>query len=78
MLYVGAVDLVTGDEQHGQWLERAGVHDALMRPVPIVELLELPQACPALPGSSRTLKRLAQFWIAERASLRAWVAWVRV
>ena len=37
--------LVTGDERHGQRLERAGVHDALMRPVPAVELLELPQAC---------------------------------
>ncbi len=29
-------------------------------------------------GSIRTLKRLGQSWIADRASLRAWVAWVRV
>ena len=41
--YVKAGVLVRSRERHGQWLERAGVHDALMRPVPVVELLELPQ-----------------------------------
>ena len=41
--YVKAGDLVRSHERHGQWLERAGVRDALMRPVPVVELLELPQ-----------------------------------
>jgi|GEM_PF-6388871 len=41
--YVKAGELVRGYEWHGQWLERAGVRDALMRPVPVVELLELPQ-----------------------------------
>ena len=35
--------LVRSRERHGQWLERAGVRDALVRPVPVVELLELPQ-----------------------------------
>ena len=41
--YVKAGVLVRSRERHGQWLERAGVCDALMRPVPVVELLELPQ-----------------------------------
>jgi hypothetical protein len=41
--YVKIGDLVKGYQRRGQWLERAGVHDALMRPVPVVELLELPQ-----------------------------------
>ena len=41
--YVKARDLVRRHQRHGQWLERAGVRDALMRPVPVVELFELPQ-----------------------------------
>jgi hypothetical protein len=41
--YVKARDLVRSCQRHGQWLERAGIRDALMRPVPVVELLELPQ-----------------------------------
>ena len=41
--YVEAGDLIRGHERHGKWLERAGARDALMRPVPVVELLELPQ-----------------------------------
>jgi hypothetical protein len=41
--YMVAGDLVRSHQRHGQWLERAGVRDALMRPVPVVELLELPQ-----------------------------------
>jgi len=41
--YVKAGVLVRSRERHGQWLERAGVRDALMRPVPVVELLELAQ-----------------------------------
>jgi hypothetical protein len=40
--YIKAGDLVRNHERHGQWLERSGVRDALMRPVPVVELLELP------------------------------------
>jgi len=40
--YVKAGDLVRNHEGHGQWLERAGVRDALMRPVPVAGLLELP------------------------------------
>ena len=43
-LYVKARDLVRSDERHGQWLERPGVRDALMRPVPVVELLGLPES----------------------------------
>ena len=42
-LYVKAGDLVRAHERHGQWLERAGVGDALMRPVPVVELPGLPE-----------------------------------
>jgi len=41
--YIKAGDLVRNHERDGQWLERAGVRDALMRPVPVVEKLELPQ-----------------------------------
>jgi hypothetical protein len=41
--YVKAGVLVRSHQRHGQWLERAGVRDALMRPVPVAELLELPQ-----------------------------------
>jgi hypothetical protein len=41
--YVKAGVLVRSRERHGQWLERAGVRDALIRPVPVAELLELPQ-----------------------------------
>lgn len=40
--YIKARDLVRNHERHGQSLERPGVRDALMRPVPVVELLELP------------------------------------
>ena len=40
--YVKAGDLVRSCQRHGQWLERAGVGDAFMRPVPVVEVLELP------------------------------------
>ena len=40
--YVKAGDLVRNHERHGQWLERPGVRDALMRPVPVAQLLELP------------------------------------
>jgi hypothetical protein len=35
--------LIRSRYRHGHWLERAGVRHALMRPVPVVELLELPQ-----------------------------------
>ena len=41
--YVKAGDLVRRHQRRGQWLERAGVRDALMRPVPVAGLLELPQ-----------------------------------
>jgi hypothetical protein len=41
--YVMARDLVRRHQRHGQWLERAGIRDALMRPVPVAEPLELPQ-----------------------------------
>jgi hypothetical protein len=41
--YGKAGDLARNHQRHGQWLERAGVRDALMRPVPVVELLELPE-----------------------------------
>ena len=41
--HIKAGDLARNHEGHGQWLERAGVRDALMRPVPVAELLELPQ-----------------------------------
>jgi len=44
--YVKAGDLVRNHERRGQWLERAGVRDALVRPVPIVEPLELSQGVP--------------------------------
>jgi hypothetical protein len=40
---VKAGDLVRSREWYGQWLEGAGVGDALVRSVPVVELLELPQ-----------------------------------
>lgn len=41
-LNVKAGDLGRRHERHWQWLERAGVRDALVRPVRVVELLELP------------------------------------
>jgi hypothetical protein len=34
--YVKAGDSVRSCQRHGQWLERAGVRDALIRPVPVV------------------------------------------
>jgi hypothetical protein len=40
--YVKARDLVSR-QWYWQWRERAGVRDAPVRPVPVVELLELPQ-----------------------------------
>ena len=40
---VKAGDLARSREWYGQWLEGAGVGDALVRSVPVVELLELPQ-----------------------------------
>ncbi len=40
---VKAGDLARAHERHGQWLERPGVGDALMRPVPVAGLLELPE-----------------------------------
>jgi hypothetical protein len=41
--YIEVGELVRDHEWHGQWLQRAGVRDALMRPVPVAGLLELPQ-----------------------------------
>ena len=41
--YVKAGELVRSCQRHGQWLERAGVRAALVRPVPVAELPELPQ-----------------------------------
>jgi len=41
--YVKAGDLAWRRQWHGQRLERAGVGDALVRPVPVAGLLELPQ-----------------------------------
>jgi hypothetical protein len=41
--YVKAGVSVRSREWHGQRLERAGVRNALVRPVPVVELLELSQ-----------------------------------
>jgi hypothetical protein len=41
--YVKAGVLARAYERHGQWLERAGVRDALMRPVPVAGLPGLPQ-----------------------------------
>ena len=41
--YSKAGDLVKNHQGHGQWLERAGVRGALMRPVPAAELPELPE-----------------------------------
>lgn len=40
---VKAGDLGRSGERYGQWLERAGVRDAPMRSVRVVEVLELPQ-----------------------------------
>ena len=40
--YIKARDLVRNHERHVQRLERPGVRDALMRPVPVVEVLEFP------------------------------------
>jgi hypothetical protein len=39
---IEAGDLARNREWHRQWLQRAGVRDALMRPVPVAGLLELP------------------------------------
>jgi hypothetical protein len=41
--YVKAGDSARSRQRCGQWLEWAGVRDALMWPVLVVELLELPQ-----------------------------------
>lgn len=41
--YVKAGVSVRSCQRRGQWLERARVRDALVWPVPVVELLELPQ-----------------------------------
>jgi hypothetical protein len=41
--YVQVGDLVRIGDRRGQWIERAGVRDALMRPVAVVEILELAQ-----------------------------------
>lgn len=55
---VKACDLVRSCQRDGQWLERAGVGDALVRAVPVVEVLELWQGVQEvgsrpLTGSSR-------------------------
>ena len=42
---VEAGDLVRSGQRYGQWLERAGAGDALVWPVPVVELLEFPRVC---------------------------------
>jgi hypothetical protein len=59
--YVKAGDLVRSRERYGQWLERAGVRDALMRPVPAAALLELPQGMQkaGLVPDQRTVQKLA-------------------
>lgn len=47
--YVKAGESVRDYERHRQWLEQAGVRDALMRTGPVVELLELPQGVQKVP-----------------------------
>jgi hypothetical protein len=37
--YVQVGDLVRIGDRRGQWIERAGARDALMRPVAVVEIL---------------------------------------
>src|SRR5260370_41731349 len=52
--YIKAGELVRNQERYGQWLERAGVRDALMRPVPVVELHRPTWwNCARAPGRSR-------------------------
>ena len=46
--------LVRCREYRGQWVERAGVRDALVRAVLVVELLELPQRVQEGAGSRST------------------------
>jgi hypothetical protein len=41
--YVQLGDRVRIGDRRGKWMQRAGVRDALMRPVPVVESLELAQ-----------------------------------
>src|SRR5260370_12199199 len=52
--YIKDGDLVRNQERCGQWLERAGVRDAWMRPVPVVELHRPTWwNCARAPGRSR-------------------------
>jgi hypothetical protein len=39
--YVQAGDLARIGDRRGQWIQRAGVRDALMRPVTVVQAFEL-------------------------------------
>ena len=55
--YVKAGDLARAHEWHGQWLEWAGVGDARMRPVPVVEE----------PNSRRACRRWGWFQISVRS-----------
>src|SRR3954470_20384897 len=41
--YVQTGDLVRIGDRRGQWMQRGGVRDALMRPVAVIEILELAQ-----------------------------------
>ncbi|QIY67962.1 hypothetical protein HEP84_54100 [Streptomyces sp. RLB1-33] len=50
--YVEAGDLPRIGDRWGQWVQWAGVGDALMWSMPVVELLELPQRA-AGAGSTR-------------------------
>jgi hypothetical protein len=58
---VKAGDLGRSGERYGQLLERAGVRDALMRSVRVVEVLELPQGVQevGLVPDQRAVQKLA-------------------
>jgi hypothetical protein len=54
-------DLVRIGDRRGQWIQRAGVRDALMRPVAVIEIFELAQGMEqaALVPDQRPIQQLA-------------------
>jgi hypothetical protein len=60
--YVQAGDLLLVSDRWGQWTERAGVRNALVRSVLVVEVLELAQAM------NRVHSRAGLSWVVSSAS----------
>lgn len=69
--YVEAGDLVRNSDRRGQWIQRAGIRDVLMRPMGVAELSERAQGVAQMPliPDQRAVQQLAPSGLVEGATV---------